>query len=311
MQIVQRPEELQPRERRVALAIGTFDGVHLGHQQVLRQALCDAEQREGLAIAVTFDRHPASVVAPERVPPLIQTQAAKLRAIATLGMHATLEIPFTNEFRAWSGDEFIRWLAKGFGAVTSISVGDNFVFGRGRSGNVEMLGRLGNELGFQVRGIAAVALGGEPVSSTRIRESIRRGNLDIASQMLGREYALSATVEQGDQLGRRIGFPTANLAVQGLVVPPPGVYAAHAYVGGRSYRAAVNIGYRPTVRSSGEPQLRVEAHLLDFSGDIYGAEMELTFVAKLRDEKKFGGLEELQAQIREDIANARQQFEKF
>src|SRR5688572_12563121 len=211
MQTLHSADDFQSGGRKVSLAIGMFDGVHLGHQQVIRQAVTDAEQHEGLALAVTFDRHPNSIVAPDRVPPLIYAQSQKLRALSTLGVDATLVVPFTREFSAQPADVFIRSLAAKLAPLHSICVGSTFVFGHRRSGNVALLQQLGRELNFTVHGIAAVSLDGEVVSSTRIRDTLRTGNLDSVSQMLGREYALCGTVTRGDRLGTKLGFPTANL----------------------------------------------------------------------------------------------------
>ena len=307
MQTLHSTDQFRSGGRKVSVAIGMFDGVHLGHQQVIRQALTDAEQHEGLAVVVTFDRHPNAVVAPDRVPPLIYSEPQKLRAIASLGVHSTIIIPFTRDFSAQPADDFIRGLTAQLAPVYSVCVGSSFAFGHQRRGNVALLQQLGRELKFIVHGIAAVSLDREAVSSTRIRKTVRAGELDRASQMLGRAYALSGKVTRGDGLGKKLGFPTANLDVSGLVVPPNGVYAGHAYVNGEPHRAAVNIGLRPTLGSPA-PELRVEAHLLEFDGNIYGQELELTFVEKLRAEQKFASLEELQAQITRDIAEVAKRF---
>jgi len=307
MDTFHHPDAFNSSGRKVSLAIGMFDGVHLGHQQLIRQAVVDAEQHEGLAAVVTFDRHPNSIVAPDRVPPLIYAPAQKLRAITSLEVDSTLIIPFTREFSAQSGEQFIRQLARQMGPLHSICVGSTFVFGHQRSGNVALLQTLGRELNFLVRGIASVALDGEVVSSTRIRDAIRLGDFDAASQMLGREYALSGTIVRGDELGAKLGFPTANLDVSGRLIPSHGVYAVHAYLDGARHRAVVNIGQRPTLRSPA-PELRVEVHLLDFAGDIYGHELEVTFVEKLREEQKFPSLELLREQISRDIQSARTKF---
>ena len=216
-------------------------------------------------------------------------------------------VRFDAAFSRQSGADFVRSLARELGRIQSICVGADFVFGQQRSGNVALLRQLGAELGFTVHGLAAVALDGETVSSTRIRAAIRAGDLDAASQMLGRAYALAGTVERGEQVGRTLGFPTANLAVAGLVLPPHGVYAAHATVAGKVFRAVVNIGVRPTVQSS-TSEIRVEVHLLGFTGELYGQELEVTFAARLRDEKKFRSLGELQAQIARDITAAEKSF---
>jgi riboflavin kinase/FMN adenylyltransferase len=178
------------------------------------------------------------------------------------------------------------------------------VFGHRRSGNVALLKTLGAELNFTVHGLAAVALDGQTVSSTRIRDAVRAGDFDAAGQMLGRTYSLSGAVAHGDKLGGQLGFPTANLDTTGVLLPPTGVYAAQVSVGEKIHRAVLNLGVRPSVKNPA-PQLRLEVHLLDFSGDLYGQELEITFTPKLRDEQKFSSLEELKAQIARDIAAAR------
>ncbi len=307
MKVIGKARELPTGGRRVCLAIGVFDGVHLGHQQVLRQTISDAGQHEAISVALTFDRHPSLVVAPERAPQLIYTTPQKLRAIEAMGLEAALLIEFTKEFSAQSGEEFIRGLAREFGGIHSICVGSAFTFGHKRSGDVALLRRLGAELRFHTHGLAALSLDGEPVSSTRIRQSIRTGDLDGAAQMLGRSYAVAGVVVQGDRIGRTLGAPTANLQVQGLVLPPNGVYAAHADVGGACHRAVVNLGIRPTLQSAALQQ-RFEVHLLDFEGDLYGRELEVTFAEKLRQEQKFESLDELKAQIQADIGAASRVF---
>ncbi|HEY2330221.1 MAG TPA: bifunctional riboflavin kinase/FAD synthetase [Verrucomicrobiae bacterium] len=304
MKIIHSANELGNGSRKVCLAIGVFDGVHLGHQQIIRQTVADARQHDAIALVVTFDRHPSVVVAPERVPPQIFSRAQKLRAIESLGVDALLEIHFDKEFSEKSGEEFIRELARNLGKIHSVCVGADFVFGRKRSGDVALLKTLGAKLNFQVHGHAAVMLDGDLVSSTRIREAIRIGNLDAAGQMLGRSYAVCGTILAGDKIGRQLGFPTANLDVANLVLPPNGVYAACTKAKGEFYRVALNIGVRPTVAAT-EPQLRVEAHLLDFSGDLYGAELEVEISAKLRAELRFASPVELREQIARDVASVR------
>lgn len=305
VKIIHAASELGNGSRKVCLAIGVFDGVHLGHQQIIRQTVADARPHDALAVVVTFDRHPNVIVAPAHVPPQIFARSQKARAIAELGADAMLEIRFDEAFSRKTGETFIRELARDFGQIHGVCVGANFVFGHQRSGDVALLKRLGAELNSQVHGHAAVALDGELVSSTRIREAIRAGDLDAASQMLGRPYAIGGVVRVGDKIGRKLGFPTANLAVTGLVLPPNGVYSATTRVAGRPYRVALNIGVRPTL-AAGQPELRVEAHLLDFVGELYGAELEVAITAKLRDEKRFNSVAELQQQIERDVAAIRQ-----
>jgi riboflavin kinase/FMN adenylyltransferase len=242
------------------------------------------------------------------VHPLIYSLPQKLRTIGSLGVDGLLLIHFDEPFSRQTGEDFIRGLARDLGQILSICVGTGFVFGYKRGGNVELLKRLGNELRFGVHALASVCLDGQAVSSTRIRAAIIAGDLRAASQMLGRPYSLAGQVVQGERLGRQLGFPTANLDAQGLILPPNGVYAAHALAGGRTYRAALNIGTRPTLAHPG-PQLRVEAHLLGFQGDLYGQELELTFVAKLRDERQFPSLADLRAQIAKDLLAAQSRFD--
>jgi riboflavin kinase/FMN adenylyltransferase len=307
MRIIEAIGEGQSTPERVCLAIGFFDGVHLGHQQVIRQAVIDAEQTEATSVVVTFDRHPKAVIAPAHAPPLLYSLPQRLRAIASLGVEAVLVLRFDEEFSRQNGEEFVRSLAARFHRIHSVCVGAGFVFGHRRSGNVELLRALGKNLGFGVHGLAAVSLDGEPVSSTRIREAVAGGRMDFAGEMLGRGYSLAGEVVRGDQLGRQLGFPTANLEVTGRALPPPGVYAVHARVANRSHRAVFNLGIRPTL--GGTPTLRAEAHLLDFHDEIYGQEMELSFVCRLRDEQKFPSLDALRQQIQSDIRAARACFE--
>jgi riboflavin kinase/FMN adenylyltransferase len=300
MKIIHAANELKAEGKKVCLAIGVFDGVHLGHQQIIRQTISDARQHNAIAVVLTFDRHPNSIVAPDRVPPLIYSLPQKLRAIESLGADALLLIQFDKKFSEQTGEEFIRSLARDFGKIHSVCVGADFVFGHKRSGNVALLKRLGVEIGFQVHGLAAVSLDGDVVRSTRIRETIRAGDFDAASQMLGRTYAISGRVVEGDRLGRQLGFPTANLDATNLILPPNGVYSGCTRFAGKLYRVALNIGLRPTIDSA-EPQLRVEAHLLDFDGRLYGEELEIEIGEKLRDERKFNSPDELREQIRKDV----------
>jgi riboflavin kinase/FMN adenylyltransferase len=300
MNIFHAANELETKGKRVCLAIGFFDGVHLGHQQILRQTIADARQHDGVALVLTFDQHPATIVAPDKVPPLIYSLPQKLRAIGSLGVENILLIRFDKKFSEQSGEQFIRGQAQGLGKIRSICVGANFVFGHKRSGNVALLKKLGAELDFSVHGLSALSLDGQRVSSTRVREAIRKGDFDDASQMLGRPYAISGVVVVGDRIGRKLGFPTANLEASGLALPPNGVYAGLTKVDGNFHRVALNIGIRPTVAAG--RQLRVEAHLLDFHGELYGKELEIEMGEKLRDEKKFGSPEELREQIARDVA---------
>jgi riboflavin kinase / FMN adenylyltransferase len=307
MNLIHAAADLNPGLRKVCVAIGVFDGVHLGHQQVIRQTIADARQQEALAVVITFDRHPNAIVAPDRVPPLIYPLTQKLRVIESFGVDTTLLLKFDRALSEVPAETFVRHLERDLGRIQSLCVGSTFTFGHRRTGNVDLLKKLGQELYFAVHGLAAVALDGQRVSSTRIREAIRMGDLDAASQMLGRAYSISGPVVQGDKVGRQIGFPTANIDVTGLALPPNGVYAAHTAVDGKTWRAAVNIGTRPTLRNPA-PTLHVEAHLLDFTGDLYGRDLEITLRERLRDERPFASVRELQQQIERDVQQTRTLF---
>ncbi len=303
MKIIHAANQLGNGSRKVCLAIGVFDGVHLGHQQIIRQTVSDARGHDAIALVVTFDKHPSSIVAPERVPPQIYSRSQKIRAIEALGADALLEIFFDQAFSEKGGGTFIRELAHDFGTIHSICVGADFVFGHNRSGNVALLKQLGENFNFLVHGMAELALDGKTVSSTRIREAVRIGDLDAAGQMLGRPCAICARVVAGDRLGRQLGFPTANLDTTNLVLPPHGVYAASTKVDDRFYRVALNIGTRPTVAAG--LQSRVEAHILDFSAELYGTEIEVEIGPKLREERRFQSPTELREQISRDVAAVR------
>jgi riboflavin kinase/FMN adenylyltransferase len=304
MKVIHAAADLDAGPRSACVAMGVFDGVHLGHQRVIGRACDEARQRGDVSVVVTFDRHPNAVVAPQNVPPLIYPLSKKLRVLTSLGINTTFVIPFDKAFSEITGEQFIRGLARDFKGIHAICVGEAFMFGHRRSGNVPLLKRLGPELGFALHALPDVSMDGDPVSSTRIREAVGAGRFDLAGKMLGRPYTLCGPVVVGQRLGRKLGFPTANLDVAGILVPPAGVYAADAQVGKQTHRAAVNIGHRPTIASPAGG-LCVEAHLLDFAQDIYGQEIELTFGKKLRDERKFSSATALRQQIEQDVAAVR------
>jgi riboflavin kinase/FMN adenylyltransferase len=283
------------------VAIGVFDGVHLGHQAIIRQTAADARCRGALAVVVTFDRHPSAVVAPERTPPLIQPLAQRLNAIAALGVDAAWLVQFNRAFSQQSGETFVRGLASQLGPLASVWVGEDFAFGHRLSGNLALLQALGPALGFQVHSLPPVKLDGAAVSSTRIREAIQAGDLELAGRMLGRTYTLAGQVTAGEGVGQTLGFPTANLQVSGLALPPTGVYASWASVERGQWPAVVNIGRRPTIAQA-QGEIRVEAHLLGCGADLYGQQMELAFAKRLRPEVKFDSLAALREQITRDVA---------
>ncbi len=287
------------------LAIGVFDGVHRGHAEVARRALATARSVGGRAVAVTFDRHPQAVVAPETAPLLIQPLWRRLDALAELGLDAALVFEFTEAFAAQPATAFVERLTRGFGRVAEICVGTTFVFGHRRSGDLALLEAMSRQHGFRVVGVPPLVENGEAVSSTRVREAVGAGDLDRAAGLLGRPYSLAGEVLTGDRIGRTLGFPTANLDVRGLVLPPIGVYGAWASWPGASRRAAaVNVGRRPTVSGLPGP-VRVEAHVIGFEGDLYGRRLELEIGPCLRGEVRFGSRDELTRQIGRDVEAVR------
>jgi riboflavin kinase/FMN adenylyltransferase len=288
----------------VCAAIGVFDGVHRGHQEVLRRVRAHAAAEQGTSLVITFDRHPNTVVAPDRAPLMLSPLGQRLRLLEESGLDAALVLRFDAAMSRVTGEDFVRGLCRDLGVLRSLSVGDEFTFGHRRSGNVALLQRLGEELGFQVDPVAGIELDGERVSSTRIRELIQTGDLAGAARLLGRNPSLAGRVVPGDQLGRKIGFPTANLYVAGLVTPPFGVYAGRTRYQGRSWKVALNLGVRPTVAQA-VPQLRAEAHLIDFDGELVGEELEVELLERLRPEMKFPDFAALSAQIREDVEKVR------
>ena len=303
MVVVRHARDLPRHPNGICLALGMFDGVHLGHQHVIRSALLDAAAHGAVSAAVTFDPHPLSVIHPERSPLLLQPLAARLRAFESLGVDAALVIEFTPAFSRITGEGFVGDLVRDAGRIRSISVGNGFHFGHERSGDVSVLKTFGTQFGFTANTCAPVSIGDSRVSSSRVRKCLRAGQLKEASELLGRPYSVSGRVQPGDQLGRPIGVPTANLDVRGLELPPHGVYAVRVTHQSQVLPGVLNLGVRPTVTAGG--LLRFEVHLLDFTGDLLGEELEVRLVTRLRDEQRFADLEALTAQIRADIAAAR------
>ncbi|HEX4086170.1 MAG TPA: bifunctional riboflavin kinase/FAD synthetase [Chthoniobacteraceae bacterium] len=288
----------------IYLAIGVFDGVHLGHRSVLLRALTDARNGAGTAVAVTFDPHPIKILRPENAPRLLTASGHKLSLIRELGVQSVLVIPFTKEFAATPPEDFVRQLHAAGQPLKEICVGHEWSFGKGRAGNLDMLGRMGDCLGFDEVGVPAVQVDGEIVSSTAIRAAVENGDLPRAARLLGREYSILGTVTRGERLGHQLGFPTANLSAHNEQFPPNGVYAVTAQWNGRPLKGVVNLGIRPTIASATGERI-LELHLFDFDQQIYGEDIEVTFRAYLRPEKRFDNLDALKSQIGHDAAEAR------
>jgi riboflavin kinase/FMN adenylyltransferase len=293
--------QLDPHQGVTGLAIGVFDGVHLGHQAVVRSL----DGKEGEIAALTFEPHPLTVIAPDRVPARLTTLEQKVAYMRAQGTVAVIAVKFDAALRELSSGAFVDQLARIFPDLRQVAIGENWSFGRNREGNAKRLAELARAHGFTVKAIAPVQLDGAPVSSTRIREAILQRRFDQAARLLGRSYAVTGKVVHGEERGRALGFPTANLAEVEQLLPPRGVYAVRARVAGNltKYRAVMNLGKRPTFTSNGVDSL--EVHILDFDADLYEQRLWVSDMAWLRDEQPFANADALKAQIAEDVARAK------
>lgn len=290
----------------LALALGVFDGLHLGHQAVIAKAVERATRHGGLAGVLTFEPHPIQVLAPERAPRrLLASLSYKERLLKEFGLDLLVVVTFDQDFAALEPEEFLNQLC-GASQLQSLAMGIDWRFGKKRRGDVALLEKFGTEKAITVDAVGAVMMGGERISSTRIRQALRDGNLVAASEMLGRPYSVMGEVSEGRKLGRTLGFPTANLVPRNEQLPPDGVWAVEARENGEWRPAVANLGCRPTVAED-EPRM-LEVHLLDWQGDLYGKELEVRFCKQLRPEKKFSGVEALRAQITRDAQEAREYF---
>lgn len=285
-------------------AIGVFDGVHLGHQAVISTSAQHAKDAGGTPVVVTFDPHPAKVLRPEKAPHLLTATQHKIALIRDLGVAHLLIVTFDRKFANTPPAEFVRQLVRHAKPLREICVGHEWSFGKNRAGNLALLQKLGAENNFNVVGIQPVKVNGSVVSSTAIRDAVEKGDLARAAEMLGREYTILGTVKPGAQLGRKLGFPTANLSAHSEQFPPDGVYAAEAKLADELFRGVANLGVRPTISGNGSERL-LELHLFDLDRDIYGEDVEVRFTRYLRAEQKFENVEALAAQIARDVAEAR------
>jgi len=300
--ICQRLEDLPALGENLHLALGVFDGVHLGHQAVIAAAVSAAKREGGLAGLLTFDPHPIRVIAPGKAPSsLLETLDHKARVVGGLGVELFIPLHFDAAMAAMEAAEFVARLTAA--PVRTMAVGEDWRFGHKRAGDVNLLRNEAERRGFRLEAVAPVMFEGDRISSTRIRQAIHDGNLDEAARMLGRRYSVSGEVVKGDQLGRQLGFPTANVATGNLQLPPDGVWSVRATdASGRQWDGVANLGVRPTV---GGNQRLLEVHLLGFSGEIYGDTLEVLFHQHLRPEMKFPTLEALKERIASDVQAAR------
>src|ERR1700687_1711493 len=299
-----------PSGRASVLAIGNFDGIHLGHQAILRAAVERAAKSRDVATALTFDPSPRKVLRPESAPLRVSTNAQRMDWFGTVGLEAAVVLPFTLDLARLSPEDFVEQILVRGLHVRAVLVGENFRFGHQQGGDVPLFRQLAARHGFAVEIIPPVALEGEIVSSTAIRREIAAGNLTHAARLLGRPFVLTGEIVSGTGTGRRFTFPTLNLKPEQELLPDRGVYVTRALLHGETKRrrSVTNIGMRPTFNGA---SLSVETHLLDFSGEVTAKRMEIRFWKRLREEKKFTGPEELRAQIVRDIASANKFFTRL
>lgn len=288
--------------------IGNFDGVHRGQREVLDQVVKRAKETGASSLVLTFDPHPLAVLRPQERPALITTPEQKEHFLKEVGVDALLLLKFDTELSRISARSFVKDYLHGCLGLREIFVGASFTFGHGREGSVALLQELGEELGFLAHGIEEVVTRGERVSSSRIRKAIREGRVEAALEMLDRPYSITGSVARGDRMGKRLGWPTINLSVDNELLPADGVYACEVrFPGlGGTFQCATNIGTRPTVYEN--YQRVVEAHILDFSTDVYGENVELFFFKRLREERIFPTVMDLSTQIRTDVDATREFF---
>jgi riboflavin kinase/FMN adenylyltransferase len=295
--------------QRAVVTIGAYDGVHLGHRAVIRQVRDRAAELGALSVVVTFDRHPASVVRPDAAPRLLTTPEQKIELLSQTGVDAVVVVPFSTEQAKETPVDFVMRVLVNTLHTQAVIVGLDFHFGHMRQGNVTLLREMGERHDFTCEPIVLVPRAdgvNEPVSSTAIRRALAGGEIDSATRMLGRAHEVRGVVIEGDQRGRTIGFPTANVNIPaGMCLPADGVYAGiYRRPDGTEHSCAINLGRRPTFYANQDYSL-LEAYLLDFTGDLYGEDAAVQFVAFLRSEKQFGGLDELKEQLVKDIESAR------
>lgn len=294
--------------RPTVLTLGVFDGLHLGHQAIIRTVVERARATRASATVLTFEPHPRAVLHPESAPPLLQTFDQKIEALEVLGVDQTIVIHFDKKFALVRAEDFLREIVTERLQAKEVYLGTGFAFGHNREGNIDLLRRVSNLLGFLADDVPEVRLRGRRVSSSRIRELLQQGRVNLARRMLGRPYGVEGRVIRGAARGVKLGFPTANIQPHNRVIPRAGVYVTAALLANQWRRSVTNIGTRPTFGESG--QQSIETHVIDWAGDLYGDVVRVRFLHRLRDEKRFNSLEELKSQIQSDVARADEFFNR-
>jgi riboflavin kinase/FMN adenylyltransferase len=290
------------------LALGNFDGLHRGHLKIIERVRRGAAEHGGTPMAMTFDPHPPRVVRPDKAPPLLMTKTQRLEALHRAGIACVAVVRFTHELSEWDPETFVRTVLADWLRVSEVWVGANFLFGHGRSGNFSLLRTLGQQHGFRADKIDPVRYKDFVVSSTRIRRLVSEARMDEAGALLGHPYYVDGTIVEGRKRGTTIGFPTANMVTENELIPPHGVYATTMTIDGIVQAGLTNIGIRPTFN---ETDATIETHLLRYSGDLYGRRVRLSFVQRIRDERRFDSVDALRAQIEADEQRANHLFSRI
>ncbi len=308
MKIYRDPLGADEPPRGSVLSIGNFDGVHLGHQEILRYVAELGREQGAAAAAMTLDPHPVKLLRPKHAPKLLTTLDQRLELIARTGIEVAMVLPFTHRQARMPAENFVTDVLVDRLAIREVYIGANFRFGADRGGDVALLERMGRELGFKAAAAPIVEAAGGVVSSTRVRQAVEDGSVDEARRMLGRHVFIDGSVLEGKRLGRKLGFPTLNIEVENEMVPASGVYvtAVHIPSFDHTFASVTNIGTRPTVYENSI--VTVETHLLDFAADVYGERVRLFFVQRLRDERSFPSTVQLMAQIQRDVESSRLHF---
>jgi riboflavin kinase/FMN adenylyltransferase len=294
--------------RPTVLTLGVFDGLHLGHQLIMKTIVERARATGAAPTVITFDPHPRALLHPESAPPLLQTFDQKIEALGVLGIEQTIVIHFDQNFARIRAEDFLRSVIADRLHAKEVYLGCGFAFGHGREGNIELLRTVSQSLGFFADEVPELRLRGRRVSSSRIRELLQQGRVNLARRMLGRPYGVEGRVVRGAERGATLGFPTANLHPQNRVIPRNGVYVTATLIDGQWRRSVTNIGTRPTFGSANESS--VETFVMNWSGDLYGDVVRVRFLHRLREEKKFGSIEDLKSQIDRDVVRAQNYFER-
>ena len=292
--------------RPTVLTLGVFDGLHLGHQRIMKRVVERARAANAVATAITFDPHPRAVLHPASAPPLLQTLDQRLANLEVLGIEQAIVIPFSREFATQPAMDFLTDIIRDRLHAKEVYLGRGFAFGKDRGGNIQLLREMSSKLGFVADEVDEVQIRGVRISSSKIRDLLAAGQVNLARRMLGRPYGVEGVIIRGNRRGHTIGFPTANLKPHNRVIPRYGVYATATLIDGKWRKSITNIGVRPTFESDSEAS--IESYIFDFDGDLYGDVLRVRFLYRIRDERKFSGIDELKAQIEKDTRRARNYF---